>query len=307
MLVRLVASMIGWDHAVLAALLVSNLGTLAAFIGLGLLAANEYGQQTASYAIRAVAAYPLAFFLFAGYSDGLFLALVTFTLLFARRGLWLEAAACTFLACFTRPTAVVLILPLLWEYGRQHRELFGHLRQALTPRIVGEVGCLVLSMPVAFGIWEAYLWTKFHDPMVFFKAQKKYWDHATLAPWNTVHLAIHTLQRAPNWSFVQSRILLDVLPVVAVAVLTILIARRIPISFGLYLVGVLAILTTAAVPLNYDPLNAEGRYVLMAVPIFLILGRWMKEHARVDLLIVSGGFMLQGLFTAFWLRGGWIV
>src|SRR5258708_4680431 len=125
MLVRALSFVLGpQQDALNAALVVSNVATLAAFIGLGLFATQEGGLDTATRSTRLLAAYPLAFFLASGYSDGLFLALAAFVLFFARRGEWRWAVLCAFLAGLTRLTAVILILPLLWEYVRQH-DLWG--------------------------------------------------------------------------------------------------------------------------------------------------------------------------------------
>jgi hypothetical protein len=59
--------------------------------------------------------------------------------------------------------------------------------------------------------------------------------------------------------------------------------------------------------MDYDPFNGEGRYVMAAVPLFLLLGRWMVRRPWLEMLVVGGGFMLQALFLGFFLRGGWVV
>jgi len=100
---------------------------------------------------------------------------------------------------------------------------------------------------------------------------------------------------------------MDVGAVVLFIILTIIAARRMPPVFTLYMVMVIGVLITAAVPLDFDPFNGESRYILMSAPIFVMLGRWMSRRPWLDLLVVAGGFLLQGVFTAFWLRGGWIV
>src|SRR5262249_22141131 len=88
-----------------AGLLVANLGTLGGFIGLALLATYEAGSERAGwFAVRMAAAYPLAFFLVAPYTEGPFLAFAAFALLFARRAWWPGAAGCIFLGTLTRPT-----------------------------------------------------------------------------------------------------------------------------------------------------------------------------------------------------------
>lgn len=307
LLIHLLIALIGPSHVLLASMIISNLATLGAFVALGLLAAQEIGEGSWPTSIRALAAYPLAFFTVAGYSDSLFLAFCAFSLLAARRGWWLWAAGGAYFASLSRPLAIVLVAPLLWEYARQHRELWGDFRARVTPQIV--VDGVILAAAVPFGLlcWGAYLWARFGDPLIWTKAHSRYWDHQTALPWNTVQFAFHALQGAPAWSFVQARILLDAAPVALFILLTIFVARRLPPAYTLFMLGVIVMLLIEVVPADFDPVNAEGRYLIMAVPVFLLLGRWMSRYPWVDMLVVSMGFLLQGLFTAFWLRGGWIV
>src|SRR5690349_2773473 len=119
LLIHLLGMALG-GHYLMSALLISNLGALGVFIGLALLAAHEFGSaRTPSYAVTMLAAYPLAFFLAAPYSEGLFIALAAFALYGARTSRWRVAAACAFFAALTRPTGIILLAPLVWEYGRQ--------------------------------------------------------------------------------------------------------------------------------------------------------------------------------------------
>src|SRR5689334_19779416 len=62
-----------------------------------------------------LAVFPMAFFLWAVYSESLFLLLAVGMFWAARRGWWWWAAACLGAALWTRPFGVVLVLPLLWE------------------------------------------------------------------------------------------------------------------------------------------------------------------------------------------------
>ncbi|MGI8967475.1 MAG: mannosyltransferase family protein [Chloroflexota bacterium] len=305
--IRLLAGLIGFDHLTLAALIVANLGTLAAFIGLALVCRDEFGAAMVPFTIRALAAFPLAFFLAGGYSDSLFLAFTTFTLLFARRGAWLPAFVCAMLATWTRAFGIALILPLLWEYVQQHRGAGGDWRTSLAPRIILEALALAAAVPLALALWALYLWRRFGDPFAYLTAERQFWNHYSVSPWQWVSSAVTTMQHLPAWSFPQERALFDLIPVVTFLLLTLLTIRRLPTSFTLYLLGIMAIVFTSSIPLDFIPFNGEGRYMLAAMPLFLLLGRLISRRPALDLLIVSGGFLLQGLFTAFFLRGGWLV
>lgn len=304
LLIHIGAGLAGFDHIEGVALAVSNLATLAAFVGLGLLATQEYGPGTARYAILAAAAYPLAFFTAGGYSDSVFLAFATWCLLFARRGQWLPAAACASLATFTRLFGIVLILSLIWEFVRQHDNGRAMLRR---PRALVEGIAIAGAVPVTLVAWAAYLRFRFHDPVAYLTVQKKDWDHYSVSPWRAVQIAIDSVHHVPSWTYLQSRIFFDLGPVFIFLLLALLMIRRMPVSFVLYTFGMLLICFTSSVPGNFDPVTGQGRYMIMAIPIYLVLGTWIRRWAWLDAFWLSGGFLLQGLFTAFFLRGGWLV
>jgi hypothetical protein len=115
-----VAALLSGQHWLFAAVLVSNLGSLAAIVGVGLLAAHEDSSEAAAWrAVRVMLAYPLAFFLVAPYTEGLFLGFAALALYAGRRGIWGWAALWAFLAGLTRPTGIILVPALAWEFGRQ--------------------------------------------------------------------------------------------------------------------------------------------------------------------------------------------
>src|SRR5215472_3744777 len=108
LLTQAVAAVLGPAHILLAAMLVSNLATLAAFIGLAALAVPEgMGERAAYTTVLVFAALPLAFFLAAAYTEGLFVACAAWALLAARRGWWCRAGLVALLAGLTRSTAVI--------------------------------------------------------------------------------------------------------------------------------------------------------------------------------------------------------
>lgn len=304
-------------NRLVAGLVVSNLSALAAFIAVGLLAAQEEGPRLSPYAIRAVAAYPLAFFMTAAYSDGLFLALATFSLFFARRGTWHWATLCAFLAGLTRPTGLILVLPLLWEYARQHGWDFAALhskrwREGLRVKALAIGALVAAAVPLALGVYALYLWQLFGDPRISFRVQTLYWKHQFVPPWELPVIAFKAVANVPMWSFLQARVLIDLLPLIIFTALALYAALRpkstgMPVSFTLYTLGAIYISVAAPMPTYFHPYSAVGRFLIMAVPIFLLAGRWMMRYPWLDLMIVSGGFMLQGILVGFFLMGGWII
>ncbi len=148
-----------------AALVIANLASLGAMFGVGLLAAIEAGTlSVVPRTLLTLAAYPVAFFLMAPYSEGLFLGTAVFAVLFARQGRWRWATIFALLAGLTRPTGLALVPALLWEYGRQHgwwvslRRRGHDWRAVLHPRVMAEGALLALAVPAAVGGVAIFDW-----------------------------------------------------------------------------------------------------------------------------------------------------
>jgi hypothetical protein len=296
------------------AMVISNLGTLAALIGLGLLAAHEYGSAFSVPVIRVLIAFPLAFFLVAGYADNLFLALAIFALFFARRSAWPGAIACTFVSALLRPTGVTLTLPLLWEYGQQQgwwSALWAAVKRRqvswrdaarrFAPRSLRSIAnpfLVVAAAPAGVALFAIYCWTTFGDPLVFLHVQETHFiRRPTPLPSALIYL-LQTLHIAPLMSFLEARNLIDVAPIVIFMLLVVFAfaARQMPVTYLIYVLGVFY--ADLAAPLvGWDvPFPSVGRHMLLAVPVFLLLGKWSTGRPWLDTLILWLGLILQGVF-----------
>jgi Gpi18-like mannosyltransferase len=302
------------ENVILAALLVSNSGALAAFIGIGLLAAGEARDPAAGGpALLAAAAYPLAFFTFAPFTEGVFVAFAALSLYSARRGAWLWASLTAFLAGLTRPTAVALILPLLWEYGRHHgwwsRRRAGWRFAGAGLGTVRDIAggiALASAVPLALALFFAYLWFVFHDPLAYLHAQREFHDKQAMSIPATLQLFFSNfLQTTPEWRVID---LVDFGPVLIFTLVAVLEIRRVPLAFTLYTLTLIYLVL--GVPdahfFGGDILSSAGRYLGAAVPAFLALGRWSVRWPWLEVLIVAGGFLLQGALVVRFLAGGWV-
>jgi hypothetical protein len=313
LLIAALTHLLGPAHRLVSAVLISNVGTLAGFIGVGLFAAHEDGAETGTRTIRLIAAYPMAFFLAAGYTEGVFLALAVFCLYFLRRNLWYGAAICAFFAALTRFTGVILLLPMVYEYTRvngwwRRDRLTGlisirvilHLPLRLHPERVLEALAVILSVPLGLGIYMRYLAVQFHNPFSFAKAAEVSWYHKSMLPWQSLPLALHELFITPPWTYQQALVLLDLTPLLAFTMITLATIRRQPFAFTLYMLGLLTLIIVSPVTWSPDSFVSAGRYLLPAVPVFLLLARWSFRRPGLDILLV-GGFLLQGALLTLWL------
>ncbi|MBA3824770.1 MAG: hypothetical protein H0X24_12855 [Ktedonobacterales bacterium] len=321
---------VGLFHAVnpiLIAMLVSNLGTLLAFIAIALLVSFDDASDTAPrYALRALAAYPFALYLFAPYSEGVFLAGAAWALLAARRGWWPLAMLAAALAGVTRPFGVVLALPLLWEYGRQvgwwaaaadlwrwRHDWRGWLRdhpatRDTAARLIIGMG-MVLAAPAGIGIYAMYCWHAYGNPLMFIAAQQQYNEHNHSGVIEGIFTATQQWFGFATSSYPQARWLLDVVPLLACTLFTFATIRRIPFAYTLYCAGVcLVCFATPSIDAIFpDVYVSAGRYMLVAIPLFVWLGRWTRERAWLETLLIQGGWAVQVLLVIFLFNGGWLV
>ena len=195
--IRLVAALSG-PHWTAAALLVSNLGALLAFIGVAVLAAQiaPSGDEAAHarVAVTLFAAYPLAFFLFAAYSDGLFAGLAALALFFGLRRHWGWAALCGLLAAFCRPVGMALILPLAWEAFQRYRERRAAVSAGLALRDVAPALPAIFAPIAGLGAYCVFLWVRFDDPLDLHPCRKRLDAHIPLTA--ALDTACHPRARA---------------------------------------------------------------------------------------------------------------
>ncbi len=315
LLIHLVTLVIGTSHAYVAALLIANLGTLGAFIGVALLAANESDTPDAAWrTLRVFIAYPLALFLTAAYTEGIFVAFVSGALLAARRGSWRWAALFALLAGLTRPTGIALVLPLAWEYGRQHGWWHaawvtlraGGWREVVRPSVLAEAIMVLGAVPAAILAYMLYCWSRFGDPTIFLHAEQLYWGHTNMPPWTTLWVAFSHIRHTALLSGSEARLFMNFVPLVAFTVLAFVGIRRLPLMFTLYTFGILYLsIATPRLGFN-DVLISVGRYLIAAVPVFLLLGRWIEQRPWLDALLVTTGLLVQAILTIVFLHGGWV-
>jgi hypothetical protein len=125
------------------------------------LAASEWGDAAGKRAVLYLVCFPYAVFLFAGYSEGLFLAFATTSWVFARKGRWREAGLLAAGAAFTRVLGLCLAAGLVIEYlvwawrAGGVREVFRARVLWLAAPLVS-VATFVVYLRVRTGQWDAY-------------------------------------------------------------------------------------------------------------------------------------------------------
>lgn len=305
----------------LADLAIGNLGTLAAFLLVGLLAMHESRDLRVAWgAMVALAVSPLAVFLGGVYSDGLFIAICAGTLLAARRASWGWAVVGVALAVVTRPFGMLLVPAALVEFAQQRHWLWRlRAREWAMPSIesIATVTFLLGLPMLTFCGYLLDLLVQYGDPLMFLHAEGASspgvfrWGHALLWPWQTLGLAFHEVTILPIWSWAMAHLLVDLLPIVFCLVVALVTARRVPAAFTVLTVGValICLVTPLIVMPDFpDPLASDGRYCYAAVPVLLTVAAAARDWPRwVGFALAGASFALQAALTIVLLRGGWLV
>jgi Mannosyltransferase (PIG-V) len=293
---------------------VSQWGTLLSLLFLPLafyfiydIALQGWGERVAKGTILALAFFPTTFFLNATYTESLFLALAAGSLwaMIVRKNLLL-ACVLAGVAAATRNVGIFLVVPLMYEWIKGGGLRGGRERWR---------GLYLALAPSGLIIYMGYLWIKFDDPLFFYFAQKN-WDREAEGPlvtatraWDTAAEGLHILRDPGLWATPSMPALADHVERASslynlaflVFALVVLLAglRKLPISLTIY--GLLLVIVPALFGTPDSPLMGVPRYVLMAFPIFFVLGLLSKNKLLLVVwLIVStvSSIILCALFVS---------
>lgn len=290
-------------------LLVANACGLVALISVVHLVRQEGGDRAEVVAVvGALVAFPFAFFMIAGYTESLMVALTALTLLFARRRNWWAAAATAYLAALTHDPGILLAVPILWEFGASQHWWKALLRREF-PRVppISQLAAgtiAVLAAPLGTATFFAYLWNRFGTPFARLDAAGV-WGRQLEAPWTTVSLVAHALAGA-NGMYWRAVTALDAGLFVLFVVVLALSVRRIPVSFVLFGFASLVLIALPIPTRAPDPLEATGRLLLGIVPIFLAFPRLTRRLPSVMVGCLVASALLQGAALTVWMTGGLI-
>jgi hypothetical protein len=323
-LIRLFSPLTGGD-LFLSALILGNLGTLAAMIMLGALTAWETRDgETPTYAMLLMLAYPFASFFSGAYTEGLFIAIAVSCLLFARRGQWGWAAFFALLAGATRPTGVVLIPPLAWEWLRQNgltnlefwrerlrerdfaavRVIFQRSVIALRKNWIGLLS--MIAVPAFYLAFAVFVGIRFHHPSMVIRVHRDYWGINTAPIWQTAYREIAHILRAPFASVAQTNMVLDTITFLVVATCVVLVWRSTPGLYNLYMLALLYLSISQPAIIALQVLPSVGRFLLPAAPLFLALSPQVRKRPALMGALIAVGFLLQS-YVAFRFLSGVLV
>jgi hypothetical protein len=233
------------------------------------------------------------------YNHALLLLLTVGCLYLLRTQRWLAAAGVAGLATATQATALLLVVPFVWEYVRVYRA---------RPRWSALAVLLVPSGLVA--VMATQKW-RFADPLRFYHVRL---DQGRVLdwPWHGVRQAVQAAQ--PLWYGIADDPLRNVVDLVALGLVALLLVlgfvgpfRLRRDQYGLLAYGAAVLLQVACFPiyLTGEPYASAPRLLLAAFPAFVVLGV-AGRHATLHRLYLLPALATYGVLASVFLAGGWV-
>jgi hypothetical protein len=276
-----VARLVGGSVA-LAGLIVSAIAYIAAMVGLFRLVARDVDDVVARRTMLLITIFPSAFFLFAPFTESLFLALAVWTIVAARERSWLWAAILGGLAALTRIQGVFLALPIGWEALMasgllQWRPRADPERAAVAWRPLVAGGLASLGPAVGFFSFIGY--TAAIAGQTPLDTQDAWGGKEFFPPWQVVDAAWRwTIDRADPLQG------LNLILLILFAGLLVVALRRLPFAYSLFALPQFVLLATRIQP---TPLTSTNRYLLAIFPAFIVLALIPWRRVRIAWAITS--------------------
>lgn len=287
-LLRLAQPLFGGSWT-LSGMAISALAYLAAATGLYRLAAGDFEVSIARRAVLYLSIFPSAFFLFAPFTESLFLACSVWTLYAARNRWWAWAGVLGCCAALTRTQGLFLVLPLLWELWRQWREAERADRRRWWPLLS------LLGPACGFLAYNAYTYAS--AGLTVMGAQRL-WGMRTELPWMVIIDSVRfSLSRGNP---VEPTNLLLLLVFTGATIWGI---GRVPLSYTLISAPQLLLLLTRET--YHSPLMSVSRLLIVIFPVFIVLalaGRRPRLH--LSWLILS--LLLLAMLLTYFLGGPFV-
>lgn len=274
----------------LTAYAVSAAAFVAALVLLHKLVELELGPGLARPVLLLVALWPTSFFFSAPYSESLFLALSVGVFYAARtRRFGLAAGLCA-LATATRPTGVLLLLPLGWMAWR-----------------AGKLRWLAVS-PLGAVAFSAGLGLSGLRPFGWFDVERD-WGHVFKGPsggtWDAAVAGVkgagQLFGSAPVDRVVAAENAIYLVLLVLAVVALVGVFRRLPPAYGMYTAA--SLVAAVSAPVDWQPLMSFGRLLAVVFPIPMWVALQLRERPAVRAGALASSSAL--LVCATGLYAGW--
>jgi hypothetical protein len=297
-----------WSR-VAAAMVIANLCALGATLFLFRLVRHERGALHAQRVVWLFTLFPTSLFLFAGYSESLFLLCLILGFYHARSEHWWRAGLCGGLAAATRSLGVIALVPFLvyWYQAQRARTEYAPARPALlfdAWRMRAYSLAATTFIPGGLLTFAAYLGVRFGNPLAFSSSQRS-WHRTWEWPWHTLAVAIMRMQEHLfPFSNDALHACSDILWTAVFLTLTVLATRQLsrPYALFLWLFWAVVLSTPESLDGTADVLMSLPRFVLTAFPLLI----YLAGTSRRTRIVCAISLPLLIVNTAIFTGGGWV-
>lgn len=280
----------------LAAIVISNLALIGVFYLIYQISKDLVGKECTRRAIVFFAFFPTAFFLFAPYTESLFMLFALASLREGIRGRWNRAGVFGALTALTRLQGVLMIVPLAylaWKDFR-NRKASKRAKSAIAKiAFVFSRFAALLVIPLSTVVFLSF------TNLALLNAYESQLHARFVFPWQNFIVAI-TLIASAHASLID---ISNLFVTLLFGAMIVLVWFKLPREFGLYSLAMylapLFRMTTE------QPLVSMTRYALAIFPVFIMWGKW-GENAWISRLIVYLSLPLQLYLSAQFVMWGWV-
>lgn len=308
----------------LAGTVISLVMAIVIFILFYLMIRRDYGEQLAERSILYLSVFPTVFFLFAVYTEALFMALILTSFFAARhyRNWWL-AGLLGALAAITRGIGIFTIVPLFVEWVSYRLGVINeetgekaYLFDFKTLRKLPDLNLIALVLPlVTLCGWLLYSQQFLGDALGSLTAHSE-WKRAFMMPWMTVIESSRVLFTPNTNGFITIKIdwyqganLLNLSFFVMGAIVFLygcwkFVKSQFPLSY-LFFFGI-GLIVPLINPIYTAPLSSFPRFLLPLFPMFLLWAQACEHRRWLHFLTLYVSLPLLGLLFTLFANGYWI-
>jgi|SRR5579875_327101 len=295
----------------LATVLLYKLAVLELTQWLGL--SPQRARRGATVAVAACCLAPVAFFFSAIYPESLYLCLSLAAFWFARNRRFPAAGLAAGLAAATRPTGVLLIVPLalLYLFPPDPAGRWGGISTGKRERLRRDFLSL-LACPLALLAFCLYLLFAGGSPTAPFAAESL-WGRSFAGPLSALVAGAASAGSALAALVGQASSAAQVaashnLELFGFAVLALVAtwgcARRLPLPYTAYLIAALAL--PLSYPASGEPLMSLPRFLLVLFPIYIWLGAALSNRRRLAVALLLASALSLVFFTGAFATWHWV-
>ncbi|MBI3738937.1 MAG: glycosyltransferase family 39 protein, partial [Chloroflexi bacterium] len=281
----------------LAAIVISNLALIGVFYLVYQLGKDLMGEKFAARALAYLAIFPTAFFLFAPYTESLFLFFSLASIHAAAKEKFPRASIFAALAALTRLQGALLIFPLaylVWKKNNAARLTLDASRSfSYTFRNTFFLALIPLAT-VSFLLYQYFFVGKAN----LVAAYERQLFARFVMPWENLAASITLIANGAG----EIADILNLIVTILFGIMLIPLWRKMPREYFLF--AALMFFAPLFRMTTTQPLVSMSRYVLVMFPVFLLWAKW-GARAWVNRAMVYASFALQLFFSAQFFLWGW--